>query len=70
MVFLALCHPKRKVRMRRYVLEITQEQLAELADFHVNFIGGIERAEKNTSLESIIRLAKALQVSLKDLLPE
>jgi len=35
----------RKVRVRRYDLGLTQEELAERADFHVNYIGGIE--EKN-----------------------
>jgi transcriptional regulator with XRE-family HTH domain len=33
----------KKVRNRRYDLGLTQEQLAEMADFHVNYIGGIER---------------------------
>ena len=59
----------RKVRLRRYELGLTQEQLAERADFHVNYIGGIERAERNASIESIVRLAQALEMSPKDLMP-
>jgi ribosome-binding protein aMBF1 (putative translation factor) len=59
-----------KVRNRRYVLGITQEQLAERGDFHVNYIGGIERGERNPSFESIIYLAKALECSPKELMPE
>jgi len=59
----------KKVRNRRYDLGLTQEELAEKADFHVNFVGGIERATRNPSLTSIIRLAEALKVPLKDLLP-
>ncbi len=55
----------RKVRTRRYELGLTQEQLAEKADFHVNFIGGIERATRNPSLTSIVKLAKALEIDTK-----
>jgi transcriptional regulator with XRE-family HTH domain len=59
----------RKIRMRRYELRLTQEELAEAAEIHVNFVGGIERASRNPSLTSIIKLAKALKLSPKDLLP-
>lgn len=59
-----------KVRRRRYELGLTQEELAERADFHVNYIGGIERAERNASITSIIALAKALEISPQRLLPE
>ena len=58
----------RKVRMRRHELRLTQEGLAESAE-NVNFVGGIERASRNPSLTSIIRLAKALKLSPKDLMP-
>jgi transcriptional regulator with XRE-family HTH domain len=58
-----------KVRNRRHQLDMTQEELAEKAGFHVNFIGGIERATRNPSLTSIITLARALEVSPKDLMP-
>lgn len=59
----------RKVRCRRHELGLTQEQVAEKADFHVNYIGGIERAERNPSIESVVALAKALKISPKDLMP-
>jgi transcriptional regulator with XRE-family HTH domain len=48
---------------------MTQEELAEKAEIHVNFVGGIERASRNPSLTSIVKLAKALKVSPKDLVP-
>lgn len=48
----------RKVRIRRYELGLTQEQLAEKANFHVNFIGGIERATRNPSLTSVVKISK------------
>ncbi len=56
-----------KVKNRRHFLSLTQEQLAERVDFHVNYIGGIERAERNPSLTSLIALAKGLECSIKDL---
>lgn len=59
-----------KVRNRRHALALTQEQLAERAEFHVNYIGGIERAERNPSITSLIALAKGLECLGKDLLPE
>lgn len=60
----------KKVRLRRYELGLTQEQLAERANFHVNYIGGIERGERNPSIESLVNLAKALEFSPKELMPD
>lgn len=59
----------KRVRMRRHDLGLTQEALAEKANFHVNYVGGIERATRNPSFTSIIKLAKALNISPKDLFP-
>lgn len=59
-----------QVRNRRHFLLLTQEQLAERANFHVNYLGGIERAERNPSLVSVIALTKGLGCTLKDLLPD
>lgn len=59
-----------KVRNRRHALSLTQEQLAERAGFHVNYVGGIERADRNPSLTSIIALAVGLECAPKDLIPD
>jgi transcriptional regulator with XRE-family HTH domain len=59
----------RAVRFYRYQKAWTQEDLAEKSGFHVNYIGGIERAKFNPSLESIVVLARALGISPKDLVP-
>lgn len=59
----------KKVRTRRYELGFTQEQLAELSEFHVNYIGGIERARRNPSLTSIVQLARALKMDSRELMP-
>lgn len=52
----------------RKAKNISQEQLAELAGLHRNYIGGIERGERNVGLINIVRLAKALGVSPSELL--
>ena len=49
----------RKLREQR---GYSQEELAERAELHRNYICGIERCERNVGLENIVRLAKALAV--------
>lgn len=48
----------------------SQERLAAEAKLDRTYIGGIERGERNPSLLNIIRLATALNVSVRDLFPE
>lgn len=47
---------------------ITQEQLALDARLNRAYIGYIERGERNPSTETLVKIAKALKVSPKDLL--
>jgi transcriptional regulator with XRE-family HTH domain len=56
-----------RVRELRQRLELSQETLAERADLHRNYIGGIERGERNVGLINVGRLAAALEVSVADL---
>jgi transcriptional regulator with XRE-family HTH domain len=47
----------------------SQEKLAEEADLHRTYIGGIERALRNVSLHNIAKLARALGVPIAELFP-
>jgi transcriptional regulator with XRE-family HTH domain len=44
----------------RRKLGLTQESLAEKAEMHWTYISGVERCKYNISLNSLVRLAKAL----------
>lgn len=57
----------RKVREERTKLELSQEELADIAGVHRTYIGMIERAEKNITLENIEKIAKALNIKIADL---
>ena len=57
-----------KVREKRHEQGLSQEELASRAGVHRTYIGMIERAEKNITLENIEKIAKALSLSPKDLL--
>lgn len=56
-------------RIRNYRLQrgLSQEKLAELSGCHPTYIGQLERGEKNATLDSIARIASALQISLSEL---
>lgn len=56
-----------KVRAERTRLNLSQEELATRAGVHRTYIGMIERAEKNITLENINKIAKALETEIEDL---
>jgi transcriptional regulator with XRE-family HTH domain len=56
------------VRKRREASGLTQERAGEKANLDPTYISGIERGVRNPSLVIICRLAKALGVSVSELL--
>lgn len=56
-----------RVQLLRKERNLSQMQLAEKANVHRTYIGMIERAEKNITLCNIEKVAKALDVNIKDL---
>lgn len=56
----------KKVREERMRLGLSQEELASRASVHRTYIGMIERAEKNITLENIEKIAKALKIRIAD----
>lgn len=53
----------KRVRELRLRLGISQEKLAEWADLHRNYVGGVERGERNVSLINITKLARGLRTT-------
>ncbi len=57
----------RKIRELRQEKGWSQENLAEVSGLHRTYIGDIERAERNVSIDNIEKLAKAFKVSITEL---
>jgi CheY-like chemotaxis protein/DNA-binding XRE family transcriptional regulator len=57
------------VRAWRKRLGISQEILAERANLHRTYVSDVERGARNLSLESITRMAQALEIPVAELFP-
>jgi len=58
--------------MKRVRLEkkLTQEQVAEAAGLHPNYVSSVERGERNISIGNIERISIALSVPMTELLAD
>jgi transcriptional regulator with XRE-family HTH domain len=56
------------IRKKRLALRLSQEGLAERADLHWTYIGGIERGERNVGLLNIVKIARGLETTVSELL--
>ncbi|MCX7149210.1 MAG: helix-turn-helix transcriptional regulator [Rhodocyclales bacterium] len=54
----------RRIRMEK---KLTQENVAEAADLHPNYISSVERGQRNISICNIARIADALGVRMETL---
>ena len=59
-----------RVRHLRKEKNLSQEELSFKTDLHRTYIGMIERAEKNITLVNIEKIARALNVDIKELFDE
>lgn len=57
----------KRLRELRKNSGLSQEELGFRAGLHRTYIGSIERAEQNISVDNIHKLAKALKVSVDEL---
>lgn len=57
----------KNIRQLRLEKGLSQEALADLCGLHRTYMGGIERGERNVSLLNIVRIAKALDVNITEL---
>ncbi len=53
-----------RIQELRKMNNLTQSELAEKIGLSTNFIGMVERGERNTSVDKIFKLAKAFNISL------
>ena len=56
-----------RIRNYRTQQNLSQEKLAEMAGCHPTYIGQLERGEKNATLESVEKIASALNIPLSRL---
>ncbi|MFC3414679.1 helix-turn-helix domain-containing protein [Algoriphagus hitonicola] len=52
----------KKVRQIRKDKGVSQEKLAELAELDRTYISGIENGKRNVSIETIFKIAEALNI--------
>jgi transcriptional regulator with XRE-family HTH domain len=56
------------VRLKRTTQNLTQNELSTLAKVDRNYIGMLERGERNPSYLSLLKIANGLNISITELL--
>ena len=57
-----------KIRELRKNMGISQEELGFRAGIHPNYVGSVERGERNIAVDNTHRIAKALGVTVEELM--
>lgn len=52
----------KRLKALRVERDLTQLELAEILDMSPNFVGMIERGERNTTVENVFKIARALNI--------
>lgn len=60
----------KRLKSLRLNRDLTQLELAEILDMSPNFIGMIERGERNTTVENVFNIARALGIKPSNLFEE
>lgn len=60
----------KRLKALRLDHHLTQLELAEILDMSPNFIGMIERGERNTTVENVFKIARALNIKPSNLFEE
>lgn len=60
----------KRLKALRLDHNLTQLELAEILDMSPNFIGMIERGERNTTVENVFKIARALNITPSNLFEE
>lgn len=58
------------IRNTRIKRGITQEGLALLAEVDRSYVGRVERGDNNVAVLTLLKIAQALDVSIRDLMKE
>lgn len=57
-----------KIRKQRQRMNLTQEKLAEKIDISESFMGHIERGDRKLSIDTLVKIAQELDISIDYLL--
>ena len=55
----------RNMKIYRNKNGLSQEKLAEKCNLHRTYIGAVERAEKNLTIKSLVKIANALEIDIE-----
>lgn len=57
----------KNIKKRRKELKLSQQELADKLELSLNFVGKIEVAFSKPSFDTVIKIAKVLDISVSDL---